>query len=108
MGCSGMRTNYAEQLNDGITITSTYGHATPMRRPQAAGGGGGRELELLKGITGAFRPGVLTALMGAPKTKSICGKQDVVAEFTQHEMLRAQGNILSFATDGTLLRDQRS
>ncbi len=26
---------------------------------------GGGELELLKGITGAFRPGVLTALMGA-------------------------------------------
>lgn len=25
---------------------------------------GGRDLELLKGITGAFRPGVLTALMG--------------------------------------------
>jgi hypothetical protein len=25
---------------------------------------GGHELELLKGITGAFRPGVLTALMG--------------------------------------------
>ena len=28
-------------------------------------GGGGRELELLKGVTGAFRPGVLTCLMGA-------------------------------------------
>ena len=27
--------------------------------------GGPRELELLKGITGAFQPGVLTALMGA-------------------------------------------
>lgn len=25
---------------------------------------GGRQLELLKGITGAFQPGVLTALMG--------------------------------------------
>ncbi len=32
---------------------------------QAAGGGHGAELELLKGITGAFRPGILTALMGA-------------------------------------------
>ena len=31
---------------------------------QAAGGGHGKELELLKGITGAFRPGILTALMG--------------------------------------------
>jgi hypothetical protein len=39
-----------------------------MATAQAAGGGGGRELELLKGITGAFRPGVLTALMGATKT----------------------------------------
>ena len=28
-------------------------------------GGGGRELELLKGVTGAFRPGILTCLMGA-------------------------------------------
>ena len=28
-------------------------------------GGGGKELELLKGVTGAFQPGVLTALMGA-------------------------------------------
>ena len=27
--------------------------------------GGPRQLELLKGITGAFQPGVLTALMGA-------------------------------------------
>ena len=27
--------------------------------------GGPKELELLKGITGAFQPGVLTALMGA-------------------------------------------
>ena len=35
---------------------------------QAAGGGTGKELELLKGITGAFRPGVLTALMGAPRS----------------------------------------
>jgi ATPase subunit of ABC transporter with duplicated ATPase domains len=37
---------------------------TGVTPPQGLGGAG-RELELLKGVTGAFRPGVLTALMGA-------------------------------------------
>lgn len=39
---------------------------------------GGRELELLKGITGAFRPGVLTALMGAASVSP------VAANFRSH------------------------
>jgi hypothetical protein len=41
---------------------------------QAAGGGHGKELELLKGITGAFRPGILTALMGG----SQCTAPDLI------------------------------
>ena len=32
---------------------------------------GGRQLELLKGITGAFQPGVLTALMGGWMLKEV-------------------------------------
>jgi len=44
---------------------------------------GGRELELLKGITGAFRPGVLTALMGArsktPNLRKLNSRHGVVS-----------------------------
>ena len=49
---------------DPITITFRDLHYyVPTPEPQRVRDGP-KELELLKGITGAFRPGVLTALMG--------------------------------------------
>ncbi len=42
-------------------------------------GQGGGELELLRGVTGAFRPGVLTALMGASGAGKARGAARLVA-----------------------------